>query len=191
MANQRSDYQFIAEQFRRLDSKKRLNIGVTKRQVAEIAEEIIRHQGKVTYFALHKLVYLAECESWKRSGKRMTDAFFLRQKDGPYCTDLHLLKLKKAMPGLVVSHEGSKPILRLAQRSLFDSEDAKLPPDVEQILSSVINSSGALSDSELKTKVYLTSPMRRMLRIERSKMINLYNSQIKFETDAEGPTQRT
>lgn len=189
MANQRSDYQFIAEQFHRLDLGRRSGSGVTKRQVAEIAHEIIRHKGKVTYFALHKLMYLAECESWKRSGHGMTDAFFLRQKDGPYCTDLHLFKLKKAMPRLVVSQVGSKSVLQLSQRSLFDTDEVKLPADVEQIVSAVVDSSEGLSDAELKTKVYLTGPMRKMLRLERSKMINLYNSQIKFENDGEEARQ--
>jgi uracil-DNA glycosylase family 4 len=185
MANQRSDYQFIAEQFRRLDMRRAPMVGITKRQVADIAREIIRLKGVVSYFALHKLLYLVECESWKRSGRRMTDAFFLRQKDGPYCTDLHLLKLKKALGGLVVSYEGTRPILKLAQRSLFDTEDVKLPAEVEQILVSVIDSAGSLSDAELKTRVYLTSPMRKMLRLEKSKMINLYNSQIRFESDSD------
>jgi uracil-DNA glycosylase family 4 len=185
MANQRSDYQFIGEQLHRVDLVQRSGSGVTKRKVAEIAHEIIRHKGKVTYFALHKLMYLAECESWKRLGHRMTDAFFLRQKDGPYCTDLHLLKLKKAMPRLMVSQVGAKSVLQLSQRGLFDTDEIKLPADIAQIVSAVVNSSEGLSDAELKTKVYLTSPMRKMLRLERSKMINLYNSQIKFESDAE------
>jgi uracil-DNA glycosylase family 4 len=185
MANQRSDYQFIAEQFRRLDMRRVPMVGITKRQVADIAREIIRLKGVVSYFALHKLLYLVECESWKRSGRRMTDAFFLRQKDGPYCTDLHLLKLKKALGGLVVSYEGTRPILQLVQRSLFDTEGVKLPSEVEQILISVIDAAGSLSDAELKTRVYLTSPMRRMLRLEKSKMINLYNSQIRFESDSD------
>ena len=190
MANQRSDYQFIAEQYRRLDMTKKPKVGVTKRHVADIAKEIIRLKGVVSYFALHKLLYLVECESWKRSGRPLTNAFFLRQKDGPYCTDLHLLKLKKAVGELVVSYEGTRPLLQLAQRSFFNAEDVKLPADIEQILVSVIDAAGSLSDAELKTKVYLTTPMRKMLRLERSKMINLYNSQIKFESDSD-ERQRT
>ena len=62
---------------------------------------------------------------------------------------------------------------------------SSFPQNVDQIVSAVVDSSGGLSDAELKTKVYLTGPMRKMLRLERSKMINLYNSQIKFENDGD------
>lgn len=182
MANQRSDYQFVADQLRRLDKTTRKVSGVTKRPVAMLAKEIIRKKGLVSYFGLHKLLFLVECEAWNRLGHQLTGAFFIRQKDGPYCTDLHLFKLRKALPGLiVVSDIHDRPVLRLPLHGLFDELPNELPAEIQQIISNVLESSATLSDAELKTRVYLTKPMRSMLRIEKTHLINLYNSPIKFE----------
>lgn len=181
MANQRSDYQFIAEQVRRLGKSARLPTGETKRPVALLAREILRRKTSISYFGLHKLLFLVECEAWSRLGHQLTGAFFLRQKDGPYCTDLHIFKLRKALPGLMVAGDSSHPILRLAQGVMFDHETDELPTDMKKIVDAVFRSAGGLSDAELKTRVYLTNPMRRILRLERTSLINLYNSPIRFE----------
>lgn len=188
MANQRSDYQFAAEQLQRLDKTRREVSGGTKRPVAIVAKEIIRKKGLVSYFGLHKLLFLVECEAWSKLGHQLTGAFFLRQKDGPYCTDLHLLKLRKALPGLIVSDIHDRLVLRLPPHGMFDELPNELPADIQQIIGDVIESSATLSDAELKTKVYLTKPMRSMLRIEKTRLINLYNSPIKFETKSSIPT---
>ena len=62
-----------------------------------IARELVSQAPGVSYFALHKLVYLFELDQVRRHGKQVTDAFFVRQKDGPYCTGLHPNKLKKVL----------------------------------------------------------------------------------------------
>lgn len=181
MANQRSDYQFVSDQLRRLDKTARVS-GITKRPVALIAREIIRKKGVVSYFGLHKLLFLVECEAWKRLGHQVTSAFFLRQKDGPYCTDLHIAKIQKALPDLVVSKDTSCRIsLKFRQGDLFNKEPKELPEEVLGVVSDVIEATASLSDTELKTRVYLTLPMRSMLRLERTQLINLYNSPIRFE----------
>lgn len=181
MANQRSDYQFVSDQLRRLDKTAKVS-GVTKKPVALIAREIIRKRGIVSYFGLHKLLFLVECEAWKRLGHQVTSAFFLRQKDGPYCTDLHLAKLQKALPDLVVSKDSDSRIsLRFRQIDLFNVDPKELPEEILGVVSDVVEATASLSDTELKTRVYLTMPMRSMLRLERTQLINLYNSPIRFE----------
>src|SRR5690606_15780902 len=54
------------------------------------------------YFKLHKLYYLVEYNYFKENNQRLTNAYIVRQKDGPYCTDLHIQKLKKGMPELEI-----------------------------------------------------------------------------------------
>lgn len=180
MANQRSDYQFVAERLRKLGSTNRQSFTPTKRTVSALASEILLHKGAVSYFGLHKLLYLVECEAWKQTGHNLTDAFFIRQKDGPYCTDLHLAKLRKALPNLVVTGGVTKPILQLGQGGMFDGEFAALSNEFTSIVLKVVNSVDGLSDAELKSRVYLSTPMRRMLRFERTSLVNLYNSPISF-----------
>lgn len=182
MANQRSDYQYIADQLKKLEGPSRKNSGQTKNEIAWLAKEIIQKKGFISYFALHKLFFLVECTAAARLGKNFTAAFFIRQKDGPYCTDLHLAKLRKALPSLKVTEKQNKIILNLPQQSLFgEMKVAALPNEVKQIVEEVVYATGSLSDAELKTKVYLTAPMRQMLRTERTGLVNLYNSPIKFE----------
>lgn len=190
MANQRSDYQFVAEQLRRLDKTSRQVSGETQRSVVNVAKEIIRKKGSVSYFGLHKLLFLVECEAWRRLGHQLTSAFFLRQKDGPYCTDLHIFKLRKAMPGLIVSDVHDRLALQLPPDGLFDEMPNELPAEVQQIIGDVLESSAMLSDAELKTKVYLSKPMRSMLRTEKTHLINLYNSPISFEQKSSATTPR-
>ena len=183
MANQRSDYQFVSDQLRKLDKSVQRVSGETKRPVALLAREIIRRKGFISYFGLHKLLFLVECEAWSRLGSQLTGAFFLRQKDGPYCTDLHIAKLRKALPALIVNVDKSaKLILSLPQDSLFEMEPNALSVEIATIIGDVLESSASLSDAELKTRVYLTMPMRSMLRLERTHLINLYNSPIRFES---------
>jgi uracil-DNA glycosylase family 4 len=180
MANQRSDYQFVGEIARRgIRARPRASSsGITRSSVAEVARRILSSRA-VSYFALHKLTYLVECEGWKTRGVGVTGAYFIRQKDGPYCTDLHIAKLKKALDGLVVKEIGGKLVLSLGQQKLLDANGHNQAED-EAVIDHVVNSTVGLSDSELKAKVYMTTPMRDILRRERTQLLNLYNSPIRF-----------
>lgn len=181
MANQRSDYQFVSETLRRMNKLPAKIYGKTREPIATVAREIIKRKGKVSYFELHKLFFLIEWEVFDRMGERLTNAFFLRQKDGPYCTDLHLQKLRKALPGLTVTGDANRPVLGLQQVNLFQQDQGDYSGSTKEIINEVVDSAAALTDAQLKSRVYLTKPMRSLLRIEKTCMINLYNSPIKFE----------
>jgi uracil-DNA glycosylase family 4 len=179
-ANQRSDIQFVAELHRRLGVSRRLPNGLTPRDVTALAFEVIRRRSGMSYFALHKLVYLCEVEAVRSLGHRLTTAFFLRQKDGPYCTDLHLTRLRRALPMLRVT--GGPKDLRLSLSADSAPVDLfEMASEASEVVDRVTNSAAGMSDSQLKTRVYLSSPMRRLLRIERSRLVNLYNAPIDFE----------
>jgi uracil-DNA glycosylase family 4 len=180
MANQRSDYQFVADQLRRGAGRTRPVTGITKLRVAAIAKEIVQLRGSLSYFALHKLMYLVECEAWKKFGHGLTDAYFIRQKEGPYCTDLHLAKLRKALPNLVVFGGTSRPQLRLLTTGATTEGQNQLPADLKTVIKDVVAQADHLTDADLKRRVYLTTPMRQILRAERTTMINLYNAPITF-----------
>jgi uracil-DNA glycosylase family 4 len=181
-ANQRSDYQFVAEQWRRLTQIRRTSSGSTRADVMAVARYLLANRGAVTYFELHKLTYLTEYLHVRKSGRRLTSAYFIRQKDGPYCTDLEIDRIRRADGSIRIFKEGSKLCLRLGSDKtpqLFSaqpeiSEDAKAAAD------EAMQRYGDKNDSELKTAVYLTAPMRFLLRREQSSKSNLYNSPIDF-----------
>jgi uracil-DNA glycosylase family 4 len=181
LANQRSDYQFVAEQLRRLGKRRAKVSGSTRADVAAVAREILSARPKLSYFALHKLFYLVEYEAAKQYGHPLTRAFFVRQKDGPYCTDLHIFRIKRAIPELSVSSDGLSIEFAPSSPGLFQSSSEQIPDSVSGLrgfVSQVVGRYAGLSDAALKTKVYLTDPMKEILRQERNQLINLYNAPI-------------
>jgi len=113
-------------------------------------------------------------------GGRLTGAYFIRQKDGPYCTDLHLTKLKNTIPGIKIIRSGNKIFLRSQASDLFTSHKPITGIDstlVKYIENKLINLLG-MTDAALKTRAYLTMPMRKILHEERVNINNMYNTPI-------------
>lgn len=186
MANQRSDYQFVAELLKYNTSKKRSVSGKTSIEVGVIIEYLLKRKPVISYFGLHKLFYLIEYLSVKENGYRLTNSYIVRQKDGPYCTDLHIKKLERTIPELGIRwhKNGSFDIFKsnnsLFSHSLLDEYD--LDDDVRRLIDNVVDKYGKMSKFQLKQKVYLTTPMRSLLRLEKEERVNVYNSPIPFET---------
>lgn len=182
-ANQRSDYQFIADQLRRLGSTKSKPYGRVKTDVAIMTNIIFSSavSRRISYFALHKIFYLLEYSAYKEFGERLTSAFFIRQKDGPYCTDLHLNKLKSSVDGLSVQSLSGKVFLSLKNTPLFQDDSLRLTdPRLDRFVRKKVVELSSLSDKQLKTKTYLSSPMRKILRLEKEYALNTYNAPIVF-----------
>lgn len=178
-ANQRSDYQFVAEQLKKLLKKKPTTKTITVNvDILPIVKEILMNMNGVDYFKLHKLYYLVEYNYFKEHNKRLTNAYIVRQKDGPYCTDLHIQKLKKGMPELEIRQRNGNLIVGFSQ-TLFTNYE-HLSGSTGEIIKNVVAKYGYLSNEEIKTKVYLTSPMRHFLKLEQQERMNLYNVPIQF-----------
>jgi uracil-DNA glycosylase family 4 len=181
-ANQRSDYQFIAEEWRRLGKPERRSSGFSPSDVLNLARYLIASRGTISYFELHKLTYLTEYVHVRRYGHRLTSAYFIRQKDGPYCTSLELKRLKRSDESIRVSRRGEKLFMRIAASGptkLFPSLDALSEP-AKAAADEALERYAGKDDAELKTAVYLTAPMRFLLRREKAEGTNLYNAPIDF-----------
>ena len=186
MANQRSDYQFVSETLRRLSRKKSKITQKASLEVGVIIEYLLTLKPVISYFNLHKLFYLIEYNAIKEYGVRLTNSYIVRQKDGPYCTELHIKKLEKTIPDLKSKwyKNGTFDIYKsgsnLFTHSLLD--EFELEEELKDLIDKVFNKYGNLSKFKLKQKVYLTTPMRTLLKIEKEEKINLYNVPIPFET---------
>lgn len=179
-ANQRADYQYLAEQFSR-NNKKRQVAGKAGGKTAALAEEILRRFGRVSYFALHKLAYLAEYEHMKRSGERLTSAYYVRQKDGPYCVELHPHRLKNAGSYIDFSISKRGSYTQLRNKGLFEPNSTRfVDTDIANVVDDVFNKYAGITDDRLKTIVYLTNPMRAILRREKEGS-NQFNAPIVFK----------
>ena len=180
-ANQRSDYQFVAEEWRRLQHARKSSGGYTRADVLGIARYLLSSRGSVSYFELHKLTYLTEYLHVRRCGHRLTSGYFIRQKDGPYCTDLEINRLRRSDGNIKVFKSGNSLCLRLGESDnpeLFSSQE--IPANARESADEALQRYGDKTDSELKTAVYLTAPMRFLLRKEQSAKLNMYNAPIDF-----------
>ncbi len=180
--NQLADYQFVAEKIRRLNKPVRKVSAYMNEDVVSIVDYITHLKPKVSYFWLHKIFYLIEYEATKQSGSKLTNSYFIRQKDGPYCTDLNIKKLKKYFGDLRVEQNKNKLIISRSAPDLFGNKTTNigsLSRDQRELIMRVIERHGNKSDSQLKTTVYLTKPMKKIIRQE-EKNINLFNSPVVF-----------
>lgn len=179
-ANQRSDYQFVADQLKKITNpnKKVLVSTKTTHDILSIIKEILFSLNSVDYFKLHKLFYLIEYNYYKTYNERLTNAYIVRQKDGPYCTDLHFQKIKKALPELQIKQVKGSLVFQYSS-TLFTT-DKHINGKVGDIIKHTLLKYGNLSNAEIKTKVYLTEPMKTFLRLEKDNGINMYNVPIQF-----------
>jgi uracil-DNA glycosylase family 4 len=178
-ANQRSDYQFVAEQLKNVNKKRNTpKVIRVNTDIIPIVKEILMSMGNVDYFKLHKLYYLVEYNYFKETKQRLTSAYIVRQKDGPYCTDLHIQKLKKGMPEIEIKERNGNLFVGFSTNLFTDY--IHLNGRTGTIIKDVVEKYGRLSNEEIKTKVYLTTPMRNFLKLEKQAHLNLYNVPIQF-----------
>ncbi|SFJ06633.1 uracil-DNA glycosylase family protein [Bradyrhizobium sp. Gha] len=177
--NQLADYQFLAETFRRtVRQRVALGIAPTSATVAQIAEKLATQPNGISYFALHKLFYLAEYEYYRHNNRRMTSAYIVRQKEGPYVFEMHIKKLSKAIKNLKVWNDRDRLIVKAGGR--FDLFALRASNEYDDILKYISDKYANSTDGDLKRIVYLTAPMRQMLRREKKLGESTFNKAIDF-----------
>jgi hypothetical protein len=173
-ALQTADYYFVGEQVQRLRRASR-KLGTKAKPESsswDVVLYVIAALRECSLFRLHKAMYLIELEALKRIGSPITDFFYIRQKEGPYCVELGSRWFKAHEDSLRITFRDQKPWLVWIERGLFGAApmlDGKHAQVVDDVLRGIIK----LTDAELKTKAYLTRPMKRSLRDERSGVAQL------------------
>jgi hypothetical protein len=180
--NQLADYRFVAEQLKRLTKRTTRTTarGKTNAAATSVVRSILQTTGPISYFRLHKLFYLLEYHHVRAASRRLTNSYAIRQKDGPYFTDLHISKLKRALPDLKITTKGGTMWLALEQHSDLFGDTSHVPSDIQEFVDSVVDRYRDRTDETLKTAVYLTAPMRRLLRKEKYQGANMFNAPIDF-----------
>lgn len=190
-ANQRSDYKFIFDVMRSQGMKRVKVYGEVSSKVSDLLQYIFWKHQSVSYFGLHKIIYLVEYEIYKKHNILYTGAYFIRQKDGPYCTNLHIQKIKNTFKNLKTSTRHGKLYVDNKDANSLFAETPKLvdsPEEIDQETCRIIDELLEKSDEELKKKAYLSKPMRTILRKEKKENISSYNAPILFdiqETDSQ------
>jgi hypothetical protein len=177
----------VKETYNRLDarsSSKAVSATPTSTAITGIIRLLLERSGPISYFALHKVFYLIEYEHFRRFGTRLTRAYIVRQKDGPYAVDLNIRKIKKALPELQTYGVDDKIVVGLPESHLpFENGSATrtdFGADVGTLIGDVVGRYAGHTDEQLKRAVYLTSPMRQILRREKYGHENMFNCPIDF-----------
>jgi uracil-DNA glycosylase family 4 len=164
---QTADYYFVGETFRRLSGRSRPVGKAPERKGWKLTSYLLSQMVECSLFRLHKALYLVDVEALKASGARATDFIYIRQKEGPYCVELGSrwfhrfaseLSVKKSVGGLRLRWNPPPPLF---QSSL------QIESEVKQLADKVLDEIVKLTDSQLKTRVYLSAPMKAAIRAER------------------------
>lgn len=182
-ANQLADYQFIAETVRRGAGAPRRKHSATLSRASEkvgaAARVLLEEGGELSYFALHKLLFMAEVRHLEIASQRLTDGYYVRQKDGPYCVELHASRLTALIPGCCTRTVGKHLMVSLSQSDLLGgTAQVEISGQARRTLADVAAKYGKLPAGKLKTAIYLTTPMRELLRKEKALRMNLFNSAV-------------
>lgn len=176
LAKQRSDFMLLAKMVnpqsglihRRLSARPQEAASETQidpSKLQQVIAAIVQVGGAMTYFRLTKLLYLAEYRHISLHRAGLTEQIFIRQPDGPWLPTLQgaldqmkgweveLLPAKRAP----MVHAGARPRFEV---QLADEEFATV--------ADVVDKYSGMTDSQVKSAVYMTDPMRHILREEKT-----------------------
>ena len=168
-ALQTADYYFVGEQVRRLSRAPRRATSQAKAESPgwDLVRYVIASLGECSLFRLHKTMYLVDLDRLGQSGGTATGFFYVRQKEGPYCVELGSRWFKSYEDQIKFGFREGKPWLAWKEGGLFSGPPG-IDADLRQAADRVLEAVSTLSDAELKTKSYLTNPMKASLRAERA-----------------------
>jgi uracil-DNA glycosylase family 4 len=168
-AAQTADYYFVGEAVRRLQNRPRTKANIAKpaSEAWDVVKYVIASLGECSLFKLHKTMFLIDYESMKTTGNPITDFVYIRQKDGPYCVELGSRWFKAFASQISVLNRDGKPFVIWNDRGLFGrTSDPEM--QAKGMIDVMVESLRGLSDSQIKTRSYLTAPMKASLRAERA-----------------------
>lgn len=175
LISQRADYYRLARlvhPVRGLKPQKRkakpqllLKPGARDWALAQSVQFLVSSLGRITMFKLAKLLYLGDLRALTDHGRSITGCTYLRQLDGPWPPRLWPALQQMEGHEILLSHRGRQPLISAGPSR---RHAIKLDPSDIDILLDALARYGQLSNSQIKTKTYLTPPMRDVLRRERA-----------------------
>lgn len=151
---------------------KNYGVQITPSPMQQIAQALLGLAGRMTYFKMTKLMYLIDFFSIEKFGQTVASNIYLRQTDGPWPPELN--KELDAMEGHEIRryYVRNIPMVALGPSQRFEIQ---LSNEILEIISDVYKKYGLLNNTEIKTAVYRTDPMKYILEEENKgkKMLNI------------------
>lgn len=173
LAKQRSDFMrlskiihplkgFLVRKRRKLTQQSLFKGGYSPLQ--QIARTIVEICGRVTYFKLVKMIYLIDIQSLKKFGSTVGSDLYIRQVDGPWPPKL--ADELRAMNGFEINMNN---VGKIQMVSIGPSPRSKirLNDEILEVIEEITSKCKIMNNSKVKTLVYLTDPMRFILKEEK------------------------
>ena len=130
--------------------------------LVDMVVEIMMELKTVSFFKLMKLLYLIDCKHYKDYGTSISGSVYLRMQEGPWIPTLKNIT-KEYSTLFKTTFDKKKPILSF----LPNDYASKLSNEQKAYINNIVKQYLSSSDAEIKTAVYLTSPMRHILKQEK------------------------
>jgi uracil-DNA glycosylase family 4 len=183
-ANQRTDFinlSHIVDPVRGI-KKKGKNVSnpnlQTNDRLLSLTKIIADYCQNLSFFKLNKLLYLIDYGFLKQSGKSVSGAIFLRMQEGPWIPSLQNL-IKYNDNYFETYFVNKKPYIR-PQRIELSSKI--FSGNENKCIYSILEKYATYTDAEIKTAVYLTKPMKYILKQEKNG-INMLKVPILYKDD--------
>jgi uracil-DNA glycosylase family 4 len=145
----------------RVNSAPLLPEGTTHLQ--QMARALLENSGRMTYFKLAKLMYMADFLALQRLGSTVGSELYLRQVDGPWPPMLN--KALRAMEGFEIRRYFARQI-PMVDIGPSPRSEIYLADEILEIVAEISQKYGQMSNSMIKAAVYRSEPMRFILEEE-------------------------
>lgn len=137
----------------------------------KVIYRIVHRAGTVSKLKLMKLLYLLDWQEVKASGNVLTGCYYIFQKNGPLATGLSEALEEMDNHELYFRFQGPVPTYSPGNAMRADMD---LPSNIGEKVDRLLTQCEGLNDSQIKTRAYLTDPMKDILRRQKrgERMLN-------------------
>jgi uracil-DNA glycosylase family 4 len=131
----------------------------------DLVKLILLELHNISFFKLTKLLYLVDLEALRSIGNTLSGTIYLRQQEGPWIPDLKkVVSILQAQNYVTLSFRNKTPFVSIKGAINWDGDD--FDTENMQKAKDVVHQFGSYTDSQIKTCVYATPPMKYILREE-------------------------
>lgn len=136
----------------------------TTPKLIDMIGTILNELSEISFFKMTKLLYLADYHYYEKSGHTISGGIYLRMQEGPWIP--YLKEISKAYDGeLFHTHFLNKKPYWISCGTAYSPQD--LTSEEINFIQMLCEKYRNHSDAQIKTAVYLTKPMRYILRQEK------------------------
>jgi len=134
------------------------------KRISDVLLYTVNIANMITMFKATKLMYLADLDALEKTGDTITQSIYLRMQEGPWIPNLKQVaeELKNAQ-AIKVTFRNRKPVYTAKGGNAAQSN---LSAEHQSIIKGIIAKYESFDDARIKTAVYLTKPMKYILKQE-------------------------